>query len=248
MSLDIIAELMREFSIDGDIYAPYRGIQPDEGYPDTHIDSTCIKTVSDTIQPTFWLEIGSMVGGSAIRTGRFFKGSGSTCRLVCIDPFCGSSDMWLWEKLHKEIGRWRYLNLKGGFPTIKERFMSNICSAGLDDIVLPIQATSLVGVDVLKRLHDLKKISKRPQVIYLDSAHIEKETFLELEASWDLVESGGVLFGDDWNWDAVKNDVIKFSNTLSVNENTKQSFLSRLPECLVEGNVVLAGIHWFLFK
>lgn len=60
------------------------------------------------------------------------------------------------------------------------------------------------------RIHDELKTPS----IYLDSAHIEKETHMELETAWDIVAPGGVLFGDDCNWDAVLNDVLKFSKTV----------------------------------
>jgi hypothetical protein len=241
-------QIRAALDIRGDIYAPYRGSTPDQGYPDTHLDMTCIKAVFDTVRPTFWLEFGSMVGGSATKVCRFIKGSRSDCQIVCVDPFCGSVDMWMWESLHRRLGRWLYLNLDGGFPTIRERFMANVCSEGCDDLILPIQATTMVGAGVVKTLFESRSISTLPQAIYLDSAHIEKETHMELEAAWDIVAPGGVLFGDDWTWDAVRNDVLKFSDSVSVNEETKIKFLSNLPGCYVERNVVLAGIHWFLFR
>lgn len=244
----ILHELKEALCMGGDIYAPHRGSPPDRGYPDTHLDMTCIKAVFDTVRPTFWLEVGSMVGGSATKVCRFIRGSRSDCQIVCVDPFCGSVDMWLWESLHRRLGRWLYLNLDGAFPTIRERFMANVCAEGCDDLILPIQATSMVGMGVIKSLFESRAIGTLPQAIYLDSAHIEKETYMELEAAWDVVSPGGVLFGDDWNWDPVRNDVLKFSSTIRINEDTKGRFLSNLIGCKFEGNVVLAGIHWFLFK
>lgn len=232
----------------GDIYAPFRGREPDRGYPDTHLDMTCIKAVFDTVRPSFWLEVGSMVGGSANKVCRFIKGSRADCQIVCVDPFCGSVDMWLWESLHRRLGRWLYLNLDGGFPTIRERFMANVCAEGCDDLILPIQATSMVGMGVVKSLFESRSIGSLPQAIYLDSAHIEKETYMELEAAWEIVATGGVLFGDDWNWDAVRNDVLKFSKSVAINDDARQRFMSGLLGCKTDGNVTLAGIHWFLFK
>lgn len=241
-------ELKTALSMSGDIYAPFRGREPDKGYPDTHLDMTCIKAVFDSIQPTFWLEFGSMVGGSATKVCNFIKASRSNCQIVCVDPFCGSVDMWLWESLHRRLNRWLYLNLESGFPTIRERFMANICSEGCEDLILPIQATTMVGAGVINSLSKSRAISSLPQAIYLDSAHIEKETHMELETAWDIVAPGGVLFGDDWNWDAVRNDVLKFSKTVQINEGTRHRFTSVLPGCKTEGDVTLAGIHWFLFK
>lgn len=241
-------DLKGALSIEGDIYAPYRNLPPDRGYPDTHLDATCIKAVFDSINPSFWLEVGSMVGGSAVKVCKFIKENGLNTQIVCVDPFCGSVDMWLWEGLHKRLGRWLYLNLDGAFPTVRERFMTNICDEGCDDLILPIQATSMVGMGVIKSLFETKSIGTLPQAIYLDSAHIEKETYMELETAWGILSPGGVLFGDDWNWESVRNDVIKFSKTIRTNESTKQKFLSVLPGCTMHGNVVLAGIHWFLLK
>lgn len=82
------------------ICAPFRGSEPDKGYPDTHLDTTCIKAIFDTIRPAFWLEFGSMVGASAV-----------------------------------------------------------------------------------KALFDSRLMSSLLQAVYLDSAHIEKETYMELEAA-----------------------------------------------------------------
>jgi hypothetical protein len=88
-------QIMAALDIKGYIYAPFRAHAPDKGYPDTHLDMTCIKAVFDAIQPNFWLEFGSMVGGSANKVCKFIKASRLNCQIVCVDPFCGSVDMWL---------------------------------------------------------------------------------------------------------------------------------------------------------
>ena len=70
----------------------------------------------------------------------------------------------------------------------------------------------------------------------------------ELGAAWEIVAPGGVLFGDDWNWDSVRNDVVRFSKSAAINQDTQRRFMSVLPGCRTEERVTLAGIHWFLFK
>ena len=47
----------------------------------------------------------------------------------------------------------------------------------------------------------------RPDVIYLDSAHLRDETLLELVLAWRVLAPGGILFGDDWVLDEVREDV-----------------------------------------
>ena len=68
-------------------------------------------------------------------------------------------------------------------------------------------AAGLVGMRLLKMLHTSKKLAALPQVLFLDSAHEADETRLELEQAFKLLAPGGLLFGDDWSWEAVRNDV-----------------------------------------
>lgn len=64
--------------------------------------------------------------------------------------------------------------------------------------MLPLVAPSLMGARVL----DYLRLSI--DVLYLDSAHELRETFMELTAYWPLIKPGGVLLGDDFNWKAVQ--------------------------------------------
>ena len=47
-------------------------------------------------------------------------------------------------------------------------------------------------------------------MIYLDSAHEQGETLIELALYWNILQPGGILFGDDWSWMTVRCDVKKF--------------------------------------
>eukprot|EP00122_Pirum_gemmata_P004471 Pgem_evm1s4062 len=47
-------------------------------------------------------------------------------------------------------------------------------------------------------------------MIYLDSAHEKDETLIELQIAWSLLPDYGILWGDDWGWEAVRNDLIRF--------------------------------------
>jgi hypothetical protein len=48
------------------------------------------------------------------------------------------------------------------------------------------------------------------QIIYLDSAHLQGETYVELELYWLFIQDGGIIIGDDWSWKSVRCDVIQF--------------------------------------
>lgn len=63
------------------------------------------------------------------------------------------------------------------------------------------------------------------QVIFLDSAHEQGETLIELALFWPLIQPGGILFGDDWDWKTVRCDVKKFA------------YYRQLEIKIIEGNV-----------
>ena len=63
----------------------------DKGYPHTHINSTLVKAILKYVKPKFWLEVGSMLGGSAILTANVIKELNMNTSLVCVDPFTGQS-------------------------------------------------------------------------------------------------------------------------------------------------------------
>lgn len=201
----------------------YLGVSPfsftdssmrDPGYPHTNIIPTTVDKILLDVRPSFWLEIGAMTGGSAIRVAQRIKALQLSTHIVCVDPFTGDVNMWDWEKRLTEQHQWRFLALKNGRPSIYDRFMANIDENGHSDIIVPIQCTSIVGIKLLKRLHEQGRITHLPEVIYLDSAHEADETFLELKAAWDILPSHGVLWGDDWAWGAVRDDVAKFCQLL----------------------------------
>ena len=247
-ALNIFQELKRELFSGDDIYSSFRGGEVDFGYPHTNIIPECIQKVFEIINPTFWLEIGSMLGGSAIRVANHIGANNLNCHIVCIDPFCGDVNMWCWEKEIKENARWSFLKTKNGSPTIRERFMANVCHNRLEEIILPIPATCTVGVNVLKRLRKENRILSLPQVIYLDSSHQEKETFIEIDQSWQILEKGGVLFGDDWGWPGLSGDVKSFADGIYQNKEVSQFLNNGLRGSLFENKVLLYGNHWFLCK
>eukprot|EP00397_Hematodinium_sp_SG-2012_P050017 GEMP01057942.1.p1 GENE.GEMP01057942.1~~GEMP01057942.1.p1 ORF type:complete len:236 (+),score=38.43 GEMP01057942.1:530-1237(+) len=73
-----------------------------------------------------------------------------------------------------------------------------------DKHIVPFAVSSIVGA------RWLQATNFQPNLIYLDSAHEEDETYVELCLYWDILAPGGILMGDDYGWLAVKNDVDRF--------------------------------------
>ena len=219
----------------------------DNGYPHTNILYDLLQILFTNIEPNYIVECGSMLGGSAIRMAQTLRNNNNPAEIICIDPFTGDVNMWDWERNNG----WRFLRLENGIPTIYKRFLANCKYGGFENTILPINSTTSVGIKLLQRLFKQNRISLLPNYVYLDSAHEKDETFIELSLCWDCLIHTGILFGDDWSWDAVREDVIKFSNIIK--DSTDYENLNKIHK-LVSGsqifnaNILLYNGQWVLFK
>ena len=223
----------------------------DNGYPHTNILYELLHVLFTNIEPTYIVECGSMLGGSAIRMAETLRNNNKEANIICIDPFTGDVNMWDWEKKELSTGGWRFLRLENGIPTIYKRFLANCKYSGFEHNILPINATTSVGIKLLKRLFSQNRITQLPNYIYLDSAHEPTETFIELTLCWECLVENGILFGDDWNWEAVRNDVILFSNKIKTQTNYKKLYeISILLKgsYIVNDNILFYKGQWVLFK
>ena len=73
---------------------------------------------------------------------------------------------------------------------------------------------------------------------------------LELRRAWEVLPSKGVLFGDDWNWDAVRHDVSLFASTFAseIDQSSLVQIQSVLSESYFVNNVLVCEYHWFIIK
>ena len=219
----------------------------DNGYPHTNISTELLQILFTNCEPTYVVECGSMLGGSAIRMAETLKQNNNPTEIICIDPFTGDVNMWEWEK---EIA-WKYLRLENGIPTIYKRFLANCKYGGFEDTILPINTTTNVGIKLLQRLFSKNRITQLPNYIYLDSAHEKDETFIELSVCWNCLQSNGILFGDDWNWPEVMEDVVKFS--ITIKDTTDYETLNKMHTLIpgseiINPSLLLYNGQWLLFK
>jgi hypothetical protein len=242
----IIAELLAGLYSNISPYSSCEEQYIDHGYPHTFIPTYLIQILFTTIRPTYIVECGSMLGGSAMRMAQILKDNAMDTEIVCIDPFTGDVNMWDWER----NPGWKFLRLENGIPTIYKRFLANCKYGGFESKILPINATTSVGVKLLQRLRDQGRISALPNYVYVDSAHEKDETFIELSICWDAIESG-VLFGDDWDWGAVQEDILKFANVVKgdIDRDMLQNMHALVAESSVfDDAILLYANQWVLFK
>jgi len=225
----IYMSLSRNLYCGRDPYSPWAGISsfPTEArYPHTNIRLEVIDEVLIRSGATFWLEVGSMYGGSAIKTGERIKELGLSTEIVCVDPFCGDVGMWEHNLALETDSRagygFSFLGLETVRPTILDKFLGNVIEANLQGLILPFPVTGIVGMRLIERFLEDDKIKEGPGVIYLDSAHELDETHLEMKTAWRILKPGGILFGDDIDWVGVNHDLCRFSNEIGIPFETKE--------------------------
>ena len=243
----IIQQLLENLYSNNSPYLSCEEKYIDNGYPHTNILPDLLEILFTNVEPNYIVECGSMLGGSAIKMAETLKKKNKPTEIICIDPFTGDVNMWDWEK----NSDWKHLRLENGIPTIYKRFLANCKYSGFEDKILPINATTSVGIKLLQRLLTQNRISELPNYIYLDSAHEKYETFIELAICWKCLINDGILFGDDWGWDAVREDVIGFSNgkRQEMNYHKLNEIHSLLNGSQIfNGNILLYNGQWVLFK
>jgi hypothetical protein len=195
--------------------------QIDSTYPHTSMTQSLFANILNktNVPVNFVVEVGSFMGKSATNIGKALLNykSGSTYVLLCIDTWLGGLEQWMGSSLREMLG------IEYGRPTVYEQFIANIIGNNLTNYVIPYSTTSILGARFLLQNKFF------PQVIYLDSGHLQGETYLEIELYWLLLQTGGVLVGDDWSWKTVRCDVLRFANSNRV-------------DVTVEGNT------WFIKK
>jgi predicted O-methyltransferase YrrM len=236
-----LLELRRELLRDQNPYDAADGAWIDTGYPHTFLPLELVELLLRRLRPALWLELGSMVGGSAIRTAAAAARLELETAVVCVDPFVGDVNAWEYQD-HP----WDCLRIEQGRPHVYERFIANVAAAGHRDRILPLVMTSAVATRLLERLHAAGRLTARPSVAYLDSAHEAGETLLELRGAWSALAPGGVLFGDDWDWPAVRDDVTEFARTAARSVDGERELREVLPGAELLDGVLVYRNQWLL--
>lgn len=190
---------------------PYNMRPSFNNFPHSNLLPEFFSNVLDVLYPDggprFIVEVGSLHGQSAIQMGTVLDKLGlETVPILCIDPFTGDLNMWASHRTDASVDRWT--DVQDGRMMTFDQFMVNVRFAITRSLgsrhILPLAATSTVGA------RWLETFGYTPDLIFLDSAHEEHETFLEISLFFNVLLPGGILFGDDYGWPAVQRDVRRF--------------------------------------
>ncbi|CAD7938693.1 unnamed protein product [Amoebophrya sp. A120] len=195
-------------------------------------------------EPKFIVEVGSFQGHSAVLMGSILDAIGlAEVPILCIDPWTGDLNTWANKDHDVEVQHWMSPVRDGRF-LLFDHFMTNVqfkISRHLSPLhILPFHATSMVGGRFLKAM------KWHPDVIFLDSSHEAHETLLELKLYYEVLAPGGILFGDDFSWPGVKNDVLTFVAEMGWGRDPERIFdFEILPATTSSGGSVLL---WLIHK
>ena len=185
---------------------PYEGFDYQAYSPDDSgwgSDSAVFETlICQTRDLRLIVEVGTWKGGSALHMARILEAQGIDAKVLCIDTWLGALEFW---DDHNDESRYGSLGLKNGYPTVYYQFLANVCHQGHQQRIIPFPQTSSNAAKWL-RIHDV-----RADLIYVDGSHEEDDVYQDIVDYAEVLERGGILFGDDYAWDGVRLAVNRFA-------------------------------------
>lgn len=171
-----------------------------------HSDSIVFHNLIDEIKPKTIIEVGTWKGASAIHMANHIKYRGYDTKIICVDTWLGALEFW--DRL-KDTSE-RNLLLKNGYPQIYYQFLSNVLHSQTQDIILPFPNTSNIAYYYFNN----KQI--KSEMIYIDASHEEEDVYQDVSNYYNLLETNGIIFGDDYDWQGVRQAINRFSNEKNV--------------------------------
>lgn len=192
--------------INNTIYNDFNPLPQDlQGWNGT---SMVFSNLIDEVKPNLIIEVGTWKGLSAITMAKHIKKSNLNCQIICVDTWLGALEFWSSMKSTPE----RNLLLKHGYPQIYYQFLSNVIHNNVQDIILPFPNTSLIAARYFANT------GNKAQLIYIDASHDEPDVYADIQVYYEILENGGVIFGDDWkHWPGVVAAVRRFSEEMNLN-------------------------------
>ena len=176
----------------GSGYDPYQNFIPmefnDGGWSSEH---EVFEKYIREFRPKLIVEVGTWFGGSArTMTKHCIEAGIEDFEVVCIDTFLGSFEHW-----DRSSATMNFVN---GRPSNYEQFISNTIHKGYQKYITPFPVDSVNGY------HVLKNMMARPDLVYIDAGHDYASALADYRNYADILRDGGVLIGDDWFHQPIK--------------------------------------------
>ena len=151
------------------------------------------KIISE-LKPNIILELGSYKGKSAIQFANICKKLNLNTKIYCVDTWLGSAE-------HAESKDLMKVN---GWPTMFYQFLANVMHTGHQDCIIPMP------IDTMSNYRSMKESNVKVPLIYIDAGHFYESVYSDIKYYWEVLEDGGIMFGDDYEWEGVSAAVKDF--------------------------------------
>lgn len=176
-------------------------------------------------KPNVVIEVGSFLGYSAIKMAKEVKRLGLPTKIICVDTWLGSPEHYRMFKSGEDIR----IGYKNGYPTLYQKFVASVIHNNVQDVIYPLPYPSSIAFKVLKNI--FTDIDIHADFIFIDGSHEEFDVYMDLYYYYQLLGDGCFMWGDDWGWEGVQKDVIKFANDHNLTLSVLQS-----------------DVHWYIQK
>ena len=151
------------------------------------------------------IEVGTWKGLSAITMANIARECNIEVRIICIDTWLGAPEFWTWGLYEHDRGV--SLKRKNGYPQVYYTFLRNVVDNGHMNAIVPFPISSNEATEVLKHY------GITADIIYVDGSHEYEAVKNDINRYWALLNTGGVMFGDDFThaWPGVVQAVKEFS-------------------------------------
>jgi hypothetical protein len=164
------------------------------------------------LKPSLILEIGSYLGYSAVQMAKEVKRLElKNTKIICIDTWLGSVDYYFYNRDPKSVQGRKDFGYENGYPTLYHKFLSNVIESEMQDVIRPFPFPSTIAAKILKKVL-VEELKIQPEIIFVDGCHEEYDVFFDCFYYYDILKEGGVMWGDDWTWESVRNGVMRFVN------------------------------------
>jgi SAM-dependent methyltransferase len=151
--------------------------------------SGVFKKLIEQIKPKTIIEVGSWKGQSSINMANICKNINLSATIYCVDTWLGALEFW--TNLNNSQ---RDTKQKNGYPQVYYQFLSNVVNEKCEDYIIPVTLPSNIASKYFKYFNT------KAQLIYIDGSHEYDDVMLDIQNYYDLLDDGGVIFGDDFNW------------------------------------------------
>ena len=190
--------------------------QSPDGVGGWYSDHPVFEELIRTRRPKRLVEVGSLLGASAIHIATMLQHHNVEGELTCVDTFLGSREHFF------DMRDQRDAMLAAGRYHFFDEFLGNVAQAGCSQIVTPFPQSSTTAARIFR------EAGRKFDFIYLDASHEYRDVLSDLREWWPLVDAGGVLVGDDFEdpWFGVIRAASEFSDEIGQPLKLHRAFAS----------------------